>query len=86
MKELSAIDNVVLQWRCHLKSAQHTVRLLTDHATLMYFQKQPKLSQRQVRWTELFSDFGLDIEYKLECENVVPDALSRRPDLKMVLC
>jgi hypothetical protein len=85
-KELLAIVHAVRQWRHHLQGAQHTVRVLTDHVTLKYFHKQPKLSQRQVRWTELFSDFDLDIQYKPGRENVVPDALSRRPDLKMVLC
>jgi hypothetical protein len=34
----------------------------------------------------MFADFDLDIRYKPGRGIVVPDALSRRPDLKMVLC
>jgi hypothetical protein len=59
--------------------------MTTDHVTLKYFHKQPKLSQRQIRWTDLFSTFDLDIRYKPGKENTVPDALSRRPDCKMIL-
>jgi hypothetical protein len=85
-KELLAIVHSVRQWRHHLQGAQHTVPVLTDHVTLKYFHKQPKLSQRQVRWTELFAEFDLKIKYKPGLENIVTDAMSRRPDLQMVLC
>jgi hypothetical protein len=85
-KELLAIVHAVRQWRHHLQGAQHTVTVLTDHVTLRYFHQQPKLSQRQVRWTDLFATFDLDIKYKPVRENIVPDALSRRPDLKSVSC
>ena len=39
-----------------------------------------------MRWTELFQSFDVDIQYKPSGGNTVPDALSRRPDLKIVLC
>lgn len=85
-KELLAIVHSVRTWRHHLQGARHTIKVLTDHVTLRYFHRQPKLSQRQMRWTELFQSFDLDIQYKPGRENTVPDALSRRPDLKTVLC
>jgi hypothetical protein len=61
-KELLAIVHAVRQWRHHLQGAQHTVTTSTDHVTLRYFHQQPKLSQRQVRWTDLFATFDLDIK------------------------
>ena len=85
-KELLAIVHSVRTWRHHLQGARHTIKVLTDHVTLRYFNRQPKLSQRQMRWIELFQSFDLDIQYKPGRENTVPDALSRRPDLKTVLC
>jgi hypothetical protein len=83
-KELLALAHSVRQWGHHLQDVQHTVAVLTDHVTLKYFHKQPKLSRRQVRWTELFAEYDFDI--KSGRENIVPDALSRIPDLQMGLC
>jgi hypothetical protein len=65
--------HAVRSWRHHLQGAQHTVTVLTDHVTLRYFLKQPKLSQSQVRWTDLFASFDLDIKYKPGKENTVPE-------------
>jgi hypothetical protein len=83
-KELLAIVHAVRSWRHHIQGAQQFLTVLTDHVPLRYFLKQPKLSQRQVRWTDLFA--SLDIKYKPGKENTVPDAFSRRPDYKMILC
>ena len=85
-KELLAIVHAVRTWRQHLQGVKHTIKVLTDHVTLRYFHRQPKLSQRQMRWTELFQSFDLDIQYKPGRKNAVPDTISRRPDLKTVLC
>jgi hypothetical protein len=41
---------------------------------------------QQIRWTDLFASFDLDIKHKPGKENTVPDALSRRLDYKMILC
>jgi hypothetical protein len=83
-KELLAVVDALKQWRHYLQGARFTVRVLTDHITLKYFHQQPKLSPRQVRWSELLTNFDLSIEYRPGRTNTVPDALSRRPDLKML--
>jgi hypothetical protein len=63
-KELFAIIEAPRVWHHHLQGAALTVQVLTDHVTLRYFTTQPKLSPRQVRWSELLTDFDLKISYK----------------------
>ncbi len=45
---------------------------------------QPKLSSKQVRWRDTLALFNVDIRYKPGKENVVPNALSRKHQLKVV--
>jgi hypothetical protein len=52
--------------------------------TLKYFATQPKLSSKLVRWQDTLALFNVDIRHKPGKENVVPDALSRKHQLKMV--
>jgi hypothetical protein len=84
-KELFAIIEALCVWRHHLQGTAFTVKVLTDHVTLKYFTTQPKFSPCQVRWSELLTDFDLKIEHKPGRLNIVPDALSRCPDVKMLL-
>jgi hypothetical protein len=56
----------------------------TDNVTLKYFATQPKLSSKQVRWQDTLDLFNVDIRHKPRKENVVPDALSRKHQLKVV--
>jgi len=55
-----------------------------DNVTLKYFATQPKLSSKQVRWQDTLALFTVDIRHKPRKENVVPDALSRKHQLKVV--
>ncbi|GJJ76346.1 hypothetical protein EMPS_08705 [Entomortierella parvispora] len=43
---------------------------------------QPKLTRRQARWMELLQEYDFDFKYKRGVDNIVPDALSRRPDYR----
>ncbi len=54
------------------------------NVTLKYFSTQPKLSLKQVRWQDTLALFNVDIRHKPRKENIVPDALSRKHQLKMV--
>ncbi len=56
----------------------------TDNVTMKYFATQPKLSSKQVRWQDTLALFNVDIQHKPGKENVVPDALSRKHQLKVV--
>ena len=80
-KELLAIVQALKTWRHHLQGAAFQSIVYTDHATLKHFLRQPKMSQRQMRWAQVFADFDLEIKRIGGNDNVVADALSRRPDL-----
>ncbi len=58
--------------------------VLTDNVTLKYFATQPKLSSKQVRWKNTLALFNVDIQHKPGKENMVPDALSHKHQLKVV--
>ncbi len=52
--------------------------------TLKYFATQPKLSSKQMRWQDTLALFNVDIQHKLGKDNVVPDALSWKQQLRVV--
>jgi len=77
-QELLAIVHALKTWRYYLDGSHFIV--YTDHATLTHFPTQPNLTRRQARWMELFQEYDFDFRYKPGKDNIVPDALSRRPD------
>ena len=81
-QELLAIVLALKEWRHHLSGASFTVRVVTDHKSLIHLQSQPHLSPRQRRWQEFLQEFNFIIEYQEGKHNAVADGLSRRPDHK----
>jgi hypothetical protein len=79
-QELLAVIHALRTWRYYLDGTKFTVN--TDHATLRHFPTQPKLTRRQARWMELLQEYDFDFKYKRGVDNIVPDALSRRPDYR----
>ena len=61
------------------------VLIYTDHKSLKYIFTQKELNMRQRRWLELLADYDIDLQDHLGKVNVVPDALSRRPEANMVM-
>jgi hypothetical protein len=53
--------------------------LKTDHEILNHLFTQRDLNARQRRWSEFMSEYDFGISYIKGKENVVMDALSRRP-------
>jgi transposase InsO family protein len=81
-QELLAIVIALREWRHHLSGASFTIRVVTDHKSLVHLQTQPHLSPRQRRWQEFLQEFNFIIEYQEGKHNAVADGLSRRPDHK----
>jgi len=54
------------------------------NVTLNYFATQPKLSSKQMRWQDTLPLFSVNIPHKPGKDNVVPDALNRKHQFKVV--
>src|SRR6201996_9357679 len=81
-QELLAIIHALREWRHYLLGSKFEI--ITDHRSLQYLQTQPHLSARQVRWSEFLQQFDYEINYRPGKESVIADALSRRPDHKLM--
>jgi hypothetical protein len=81
-KEMWAVIHCLKTWGHYIGSKD--VVVWTDNVTLKYFATQPKLSSKQVRWQDTLALFNVDIRHKPGKENVVPDALNWKHQLKMV--
>ena len=87
-KELYSTEQEMLAIICALKEWRHYLhgtkfKIITDHDSLKYIDTQKnQLSSRQARWAEFMSQFDYDIIYRQGKDNIVADALSRRPDHK----
>ena len=79
-KELLAIKYAVATWRVYIDNNQQTI-VYTDHESLKYLATMRKPTKRLARWIEEFGEYDLDLRYRKGALQVVPDALSRRPDL-----
>jgi hypothetical protein len=77
-KELLAIVCAFKQWRHYLEFSTLTTEVLTDHLNLEYFTTTRHLSRRQVRWSEVLSDYNFVIKYRPGSQNAAADSLSRR--------
>jgi RNase H-like domain found in reverse transcriptase/Reverse transcriptase (RNA-dependent DNA polymerase)/Integrase zinc binding domain/Chromo (CHRromatin Organisation MOdifier) domain/Retroviral aspartyl protease len=77
-KELLAIVCAFKHWRHYLEFSSSTTQVLTDHRNLEYFTTTRNLSRRQVRWSEVLSDFNFIIKYRPGSQNAAADSLSRR--------
>ena len=56
----------------------------TDHNNLRYFLTQNDLNKRKQKWVSKIQAFDFDIEYVKGKNNVVVDALSRRPYISLM--
>ncbi|SOV05166.1 uncharacterized protein UDID_17854 [Ustilago sp. UG-2017a] len=81
-KEMFAIVAAFKHWRQYLEGAKFPVQVLTDHRSLEYFTTTKQLNRRQARWSELLADFDFVIQYRPGAQAGLPDALTRRSDMR----
>lgn len=82
-KEELAIVFALAKWRVYLHGTKDPFTIFTDHESLKHLDTQRHLSRRQARWMTTLAEFNYKIVYKQGTLNVVPDALSRRPDYEL---
>jgi hypothetical protein len=78
-KELLAIKNALIAWRMYCDNGK-VITIITDHDSLKYMNTMQNPSKRLARWVDEFQGYKLNIQYRPGDQNIVPDALSRRPD------
>ena len=54
-------------------------KVKTNHNSLRFFLEQKELNERQQKWVSKVQAYNFEIEYVKGKNNVVADALSRRP-------
>ena len=81
--ELAAVIFALKIWRHYLLGDQ--VLIYIDHKSLKYIFTQKELNMRRRRWLELMADYDIDLQYHPGKINVVPAALSRKPEASMAM-
>ncbi|KAE9065235.1 hypothetical protein PF007_g28916 [Phytophthora fragariae] len=81
-KELLAIKYALVKFQVHLLGQKPFV-IYTDHASLRKATSTPHLSQRMARWLSFFAEYNFTVENKSGKQNILADALSRRPDYEL---
>jgi hypothetical protein len=84
-RELLAMKYALVKFRIYLLGSKPFI-VYTDHASLRTAVNSPHLSQRMARWLSFFAEYSMTVEYKPGRENVLADALSRRPDWEPPQC
>jgi len=83
-KEMWVVIHCLKTWGYYVGSKDVVVWI--NNVTLKYFAIQPKLSSKQVRWQDTLALFNVDIRHKPRKENIMPDVLSQKHQLKVVWC
>ena len=80
-KELLAIKEAIRTWDRYIDGDRFETIIITDNASLQYLNTTKEYSKRLARWVAEFQQYRLAIRYRKGSENVVADAISRRPDI-----
>lgn len=80
-RECLAAVEAIEKFRCYLELQEFEV--ITDHSSLVWLMRQPNLSGRLARWVLKLQSYKFTISHRKGKDNVVPDALSRIPDMEV---
>lgn len=78
-KELTAVVHALKIWKHYLLGIDFTVK--TDHQSLQYLFRQALIKDRHIKWVNFLNTFHFQFLHIAGKENVVADALSRRPSI-----
>ncbi|XP_057837506.2 uncharacterized protein LOC131047721 [Cryptomeria japonica] len=78
-KETLAIIHALAKFKQYLVGSKFIVKI--DHNNLRHFFEQQDLNDRQQKWVSKLQSYDFDISFVKGTQNVVVDALSRRPHL-----
>ena len=78
-KEMLAIMHALAKFRQYLVGTQFVVK--SDHNSLKYLLEQKDLNERKHKWVSKIQAYNFDIEFVKGKNNVVVDALSKRPSI-----
>ena len=81
-KEMRAVVHCLKLWQQYLGLEYSKVYM--DNVSVRNFETQPKMTSKQWRWADVLASFNVDLILKLGRDNVVPDALSRRQELRII--
>ena len=81
-KEMWAVVHCLKLWQHYLR-LEYT-KVYTNNFSVRYFEMQPKVTQKQWRWADVLACFNVDLIHKSGRDNVVPDTLSRRQELRII--
>jgi hypothetical protein len=76
-KELLAIVEALNKWSTYCKSTKHSIRILSDHKNLEYWQTKKDLNLQQARWAEQLANYDFKKTYRPGKLTGKPDILSR---------
>ena len=78
-KEMLVVVYALRKWRHYVQDK--FTKVVTDNISLQYFQSQPRLSAKQIRWQDMLAEFDIEIVHKKGKLHTLPDALSRMPQI-----
>ena len=81
-KEMWAVVHCLKLWQ-HYLGLEYT-KVYTNNGSVRYFETQLKITPKQWRWADVLACFNVDLIHKPGRDNVVPDALSRRQELRII--